>query len=426
MSQITHSMAAKMRKTSADVEDLRDHMADFEDMWRPIRSYFYWEKHCFDIPVCWSLRSVFDALDGISTMSDDLADLVPDIERLDAVMPQMVALMPPMIESMKSQKQMMLNQYQAQKAQQDQTMAMQNNATAMGHAFDDAKNDDSFYLPPEAFDNADFKRGIKLFLSPDGHAVRFTIIHQGDPLTVDGTSRVEPLKTAAADAIKGTPLEGSSIYLGGSAALYKDMQQGANFDLLIAATAALVLIFIIMVVLTRAVVAAAVIVGTVVLSLAASFGLAVLLWQHIAGIPLHWMVLPMSVIILLAVGADYNLLIVSRMKEEIHAGLHTGIIRAMVGTGSVVTSAGLVFAFTMMSMAVSKLIVIGQVGTTIGLGLLFDTLVVRSLMTPSLSTQLGRWFWWPQRVRPRPVPRPWPKPPARLETQEEALTAGRR
>ncbi|MCC9187157.1 MMPL family transporter, partial [Mycolicibacterium mageritense] len=53
---------------------------------------------------------------------------------------------------------------------------------------------------------------------------------------------------------------------------------------------------------------------------------------------------------------------------------------------------------------------IGQVGTTIGLGLLFDTLVVRSLMTPSLATLLGRWFWWPLRVRPRPVPQPWPKP----------------
>jgi RND superfamily putative drug exporter len=107
-----------------------------------------------------------------------------------------------------------------------------------------------------------------------------------------------------------------------------------------------------MLLLTRAVVASAVIVGTVVLSLASAFGLSVLLWQHI-GIPLHWMVLPMSVIVLLAVGADYNLLLVSRMKEEIHAGLNTGIIRAMVGTGSVVTSAGLVFAFTMMSMAVS-------------------------------------------------------------------------
>ncbi len=410
LAQVTHNMATKMNKTSADVQELRDHMADFDDFFRPIRSYFYWEKHCFDIPACWSLRSVFDALDGISTMSDDLSDLVPDLERMDTLMPQMVALMPPMIESMKNQKQMMLNQYQAQKAQQDQTMALQDNSTAMGQAFDDAKNDDSFYLPPEAFDNTDFKRGIKLFLSPDGHAVRFTIFHQGDPLTEEGTSRTGPLKIAAADAIKGTPLEGSRIYLGGSAAMYTDMQQGANYDLLIVAVAALILIFIIMVVLTRAVAAAAVIVGTVVLSLSASFGLSVLLWQHIIGIPLHWMVLPMTVIILLAVGSDYNLLLVSRMKEEIHAGLNTGIIRAMVGTGSVVTSAGLVFAFTMMSMAVSKLIVIGQVGTTIGLGLLFDTLVVRSLMTPSLAALLGRWFWWPKQVRPRPLPQPWPQP----------------
>ena len=111
----------------------------------------------------------------------------------------------------------------------------------------------------------------------------------------------------------------------------------------------------------------------------------------------------MAAIVLLAVGADYNLLLVSRMKEEIHAGLNTGIIRAMAGTGSVVTSAGLVFAFTMASMSVSHLIVIGQVGTTIGLGLLFDTLIVRSFLTPSIATLLGRWFWWPQRVRPRPA-----------------------
>ena len=128
------------------------------------------------------------------------------------------------------------------------------------------------------------------------------------------------------------------------------------------------LIFIIMLIITRSVVASAVIVGTVLLSLGASFGLSVLIWQHLIGIELHWMVLAMSVIILLAVGADYNLLLVSRFKEEIHAGLNTGIIRAMGGTGSVVTSAGLVFAFTMMTMAVSELTVIGQVGTTIGLG----------------------------------------------------------
>ena len=124
----------------------------------------------------------------------------------------------------------------------------------------------------------------------------------------------------------------------------------------------------------------------------------------------------MSVIILLAVGSDYNLLLVARFKEEIHAGLNTGIIRAMGGTGSVVTAAGLVFAFTMMSLAVSELTVIAQVGTTIGLGLLFDTLIVRSLMTPSIAALLGRWFWWPQWSGRGPSLALWPSPPSPSET----------
>ena len=174
-------------------------------------------------------------------------------------------------------------------------------------------------------------------------------------MTAEGISHIDAIKKAATEALKGTPLEGSKIYLGGTAATFKDMHDGSDYDLLIAGIASLCLIFIIMLIITRSVVASAVIVGTVVLSLGASFGLSVLIWQHLIGIELHWMVLAMSVIILLAVGADYNLLLVSRFKEEIHAGLNTGIIRSMGGTGSVVTSAGLVFAFTMMTMAVSQL-----------------------------------------------------------------------
>ncbi len=111
-------------------------------------------------------------------MSDDFQDLVPDIERMADLTPQMAAVLPAQIQTMKNQKQMMLNQYQAQKAQQDQNIAQQENATAMGQAFDAARNDDTFYLPPEAFGTADFQRGMKLFISPDGHAVRFTVNHQ--------------------------------------------------------------------------------------------------------------------------------------------------------------------------------------------------------------------------------------------------------
>ncbi|MDG4666961.1 MMPL family transporter [Mycobacterium sp. 236(2023)] len=406
MADITHSMVSKMENMLVDIEDLRDSIANFDDFFRPIRNYFYWEPKCFNIPVCWALRSVFDTLDGINVMTDDFKAILPDMKRLDTLMPQMVALMPEMIETMKTMRTMMLTMYQSQKGQQDQMAAMSEDADAMGEAFDDSMNDDSFYLPPEIFENADFQRGLEQFLSPDGHAVRFIISHEGDPLSPEGVAKIDNIKTAAKEAIKGTPLEGSKVYLGGTAATFKDMQDGNNYDLLIAGISALGLIFIIMLILTRAVVAAAVIVGTVVLSLAASFGLSVLLWQHILGQELHWMVLAMAVIILLAVGADYNLLLVSRLKEEIHAGIGTGIIRAMGGSGSVVTAAGLVFALTMMSMSVSELTVIGQVGTTIGLGLLFDTLVIRAFMTPSIAALLGPWFWWPQRVRTRPIPAP--------------------
>ena len=146
------------------------------------------------------------------------------------------------------------------------------------------------------------------------------------------------------------------------------------------------LILLIMMFITRSLVAALVIVGTVALSLGAAFGISVLVWQYLFGIPLYWVILPLSVILLLAVGSDYNLLLVSRFKEEIHAGLNTGIIRAMAGSGSVVTAAGLVFAFTMASFHHQRLEgLLGQIGTTIALGLMFDTLIVRSFMTPSIA-----------------------------------------
>jgi putative drug exporter of the RND superfamily len=319
------------------------------------------------------------------------------------IMPQLVVQLPQMIAFMQSMRNTMLTMYSTMSgifAQADETSQ---DATAMGQAFDAAKNDDSFYLPPEVFKNPDFQRAMNSFLSPDGKAARFIISHNGDPATPEGIARIDQIKTAAEEALKGTPLVNAKIYIGGTASTAKDWHDGSKYDLLIAGIAALCLIFIIMLVTTRGFIAALVIVGTVALSLGASFGLSVLVWQYILGINLHWMVLAFSVIILLAVGSDYNLLLVSRMKEEIGAGINTGIIRAMGGTGKVVTTAGLVFAFTMASMVVSDLRIIGQIGTTIALGLLFDTLIVRSFMTPSIAALLGRWFWWPQRVRPRPA-----------------------
>ena len=200
-----------------------------------------------------------------------------------------------------------------------------------------------------------------------------------------------------------------------------DMQEGVIIDLLFAGISSLILIFAIMLLITRSVVAALVIVGTVAASLGTVCGLSVLVWQDLMGFGVQWVVLPLSIIILLAVGSDYNLLVVSRLKEEIHAGLNTGIIRGMGATGRVVTAAGLVFAFTMASMIVSELRVVGQLGTTIGLGLLVDTLIVRSFMTPSIAAALGHWFWRPintfrKNKTDDPDPDPKPEPDADTHT----------
>ncbi|OBH52603.1 RND family transporter [Mycobacterium sp. E2479] len=403
LSNTTHETTRLTRETVQITEALRDDIANFDDFFRPIRSYFYWEKHCYDIPSCWALRSIFNALDGIDQVAQNIVNLSANLDKLDRIQPKLVALIPPQIESQQRNLDTIMSNYAITQGLNDQAKAQSDNATAQGDAFDKAKNDDTFYLPPEAFKSPDFARGLKQFISPNGHAVRLIISHEGDPATPEGINHIAPIKQAVHEAIKGTPWEGAKVYLGGTAATYKDMHDGSNIDLMIAGIAAATLIFVIMLVITRSVVAAFVIVGTVLLSLGASFGLSVLVWQYILGMKLHWMVLAMAIILLLAVGSDYNLLLISRFKEEIHAGLKTGTIRAMAGSGSVVTSAGLVFAATMATFMFSPLLVMAQVGTTIALGLLFDTLIVRSFMTPSLATLLGRWFWWPQHVRPRPA-----------------------
>ncbi|MDM3904302.1 RND family transporter [Mycobacterium intracellulare subsp. chimaera] len=403
MSDTTHHMLGDMSEMKATLDQMRDHLADFDDFARPFRNYLYWEPHCFNIPACWASRSVFEAIDGVDKFSDDMKALLKDVDNIDAVLPQMRQQFPPIIAVANFMRGSLLTMHSSFSGLITQMSKMTDTASAMGEAFDASKSGDYFYLPPEAFDNPDFQRGLKLFLSPDGKAARFIITHDTDPATPAGISAVMPELAAAHQAVKGTNLTDARFYLTGTAAIYRDIQSGSRYDLLIVGIAALTLIFVVMLVITRALVASLVIVGTVLISLGAAFGLSVLVWQYLFGLELNWIAPVFGLIILLAVGSDYNLLLVSRFQEEIGAGLKTGIIRSVGSTGGVVTAAGLVFAFTMMSMVASDLRSIGQAGSTIGLGLLFDTLVVRSLMTPSIAALLGRWFWWPQRVRRRPA-----------------------
>ena len=196
----TNEQTEAFHATVATITTLRDEIANFDDFFRPLRNYFYWEPHCFDIPVCAALRSVFDALDGIDALSDQFGNITASLDELNALQPKLLALLPPQIASQQTNRDLVLTNYATTSGINDQTAAALQNATAMGQAFDAAKNDDSFYLPPEVFTNSEFQRGLKLFLSPDGKAARMIITHDGDPATPQGISHIDAIKNSAEEA----------------------------------------------------------------------------------------------------------------------------------------------------------------------------------------------------------------------------------
>ncbi|OBH82120.1 RND family transporter [Mycobacterium sp. E2989] len=384
-------------------DDIRDEVSNVDDFFRPIKSYFYWERHCFDIPICWTFRSLFETIDQIDKLADDIADAKVSLQEVDKTFPQIIAQLKATADDTEALQSKLVNSYGSADLQTVQTEQTFDDLINVGNDFDRSRSDDFFYIPHEGFDNEDVKAGMKLMMSPDGKAARFIVTHEGDAMGPEGVEHVEQFPEAIKTILKETSLAGARIYIGGSGSNDKDIKQYAMSDLMIAAIAAFVLIFLIMMFITRSLVAALVIPGTVAFSYAGAFGLSILVWQHLIGLHLHWLVLPLTFIILVAVGSDYNLLLINRVKEELHGGIHTGLIRALGSTGGVVTSAGLVFAFTMLAMLTSDLRTIGQVGSTVCIGLLLDTLIVRSFVVPCILRILGPWFWWPTLVRTRPV-----------------------
>jgi transport protein len=398
-----HTTVLTFENLQAVTDEVNSDIANLDDFMRPLKAYFYWEPHCFDIPVCYAFKSLFDGLDGIDALDEQIHNAVTDFQAIDALMPQMVTQLKIQRDETAALQAVIVNSYGPAHLQSTQTDQTFDDLINVGNDFDKSRSDSYFYMPREAFDNEDVKTGMTLMMSPDGKAARFIVTHEGNAMGPEGVEHVEKFPEAIQIALKETSLAGAKIYIGGAGSNNLDIKTYAASDLLIVAIAAFILIFLIMLFITRSLMAALVIPGTVAFSFAGAFGLSVLVWQHLIGLHLHWLVLPLTFIILVAVGSDYNLLLISRVKEELGAGIHTGLIRALGSTGGVVTSAGLVFAFTMLAMLTSDLRTIGQVGSTVCMGLLLDTLIVRTFIVPCLLRILGPWFWWPTLVRTRPL-----------------------
>jgi putative drug exporter of the RND superfamily len=383
-------------KMKAITDETRDSLANVDDFFRPLRSFLYWEKHCFDIPVCYALRSLNESTDSIDQLSEQLAHLVDGLRVIDAVPAQFAEKLDMMAADTRVVQRLTLTTQSLLNATVVQMKSAIGPMVDMAKAFDNAKNDDFFFLPPDALKTDDFQVGRHFFVTKDGKGARFIVFHHGEAMSSEGIAQARNALATAQEALKGTTLSDAKLYMAGSSSSYRDIKDFAAYDTVIMMLATFSLVFIIVLLITRALVGAIIVTLTVMLSFAASFGLSVFIWETVLGAELHWLTLPISFMVLVAVGSDYNLLLLSRYREELVAGIQTGVVRTMGTSGSVAVTASFVFAFTMLALLSSDVVSIGQVGATICLGIILDMLVFRFFLVMPVARLLGRWFWWPQ------------------------------
>ncbi|HWJ82555.1 MAG TPA: MMPL family transporter [Nocardioides sp.] len=256
-----------------------------------------------------------------------------------------------------------------------------------------------FYLPPAALQDRRFAAASGLYLSEDGRTARFMVLDSDDAFGDVAAARTATIARIVRQSFSETRLADADVSTTGIASTNHDLVDISADDLHFIEIGALVAVFLVLLLLLRSVVAALVLMGTVVLSYAAAMGLAVAVFQLLLGQEIDWTVEAVAFVILVAVGADYNLLLTKRMHEEAPDGDRSGVARATAATGGVITTAGLIFAGSMFALMAGRVSTMGQCGLTIGAGLLIDTFVVRTVLVPGLATLLGRHLWWPRRMQ---------------------------
>ena len=272
-------------------------------------------------------------------------------------------------------------------------LAMQDDAASSSMA--------GFNIPPEVLGTADFRAATKTFLSPNGHWARYLVFTGLDPFSPAAMDQVNDILDTARAAQPNTTLQDATITIGGYPAALRDTRDYYREDIRFIVAATVVVVLITLMILLRAIVAPLYLVGSVVISFFGALGIGVLAFQYGLHQPLHWTVPPLAFVVLVAVGADYNLLFASRLRDESPRSTRYGVIRTLSSTGGVITAAGLIFAASMWGLLFSSIGTVVQGGFVIGAGILLDTFVVRTVLVPAIATLMGRTNWWPSRLTTR-------------------------
>jgi RND superfamily putative drug exporter len=239
----------------------------------------------------------------------------------------------------------------------------------------------------------------KPVVGPEGTLLSLQL--RENPYSVGAQDRIPAVRRAVQAA------GGPDVLVGGQTAISFDQKDAASRDTVLIVPVALLVVLLILMLLLRALVAPLLLIFTVVLSFAAALGVSVLVWEHVFGfsgtdpsIPLY------AFVFLVALGIDYNIFLMARVREEsVHRGTRAGMVRGLGATGGVITSAGIVLAGTFAVLGVLPLVFLTEIGFAVAFGVLLDTFVVRSILVPALTLDVGRKVWWPSALARREDPR---------------------
>jgi len=233
----------------------------------------------------------------------------------------------------------------------------------------------------------------------------------GEPKVVDGLVEINAVLGVTADgevgyqairelrAVVGDVGDGSAL-VGGFTAINLDTQDTAERDLYLIIPIVLLVVFMVLALLLRAIVAPLLLIATVVLSYLATLGIAEVVFAHIFGWPPADPAVPLfGFVFLVALGIDYNIFLMTRVREEsLKLRTRPGILAGLRVTGGVITSAGIVLAATFAALGVIPILFLAQIAFVVAFGVLLDTTVVRSLLVPALTYDIGRAIWWPSKL----------------------------
>ena len=230
------------------------------------------------------------------------------------------------------------------------------------------------------------------------------------PKVVDGTVLVEATLSVQADSVAAEkvvktlrdelPAIDATAKVGGVTALALDTNTTATADLRVIIPTVLFVVLIVLMLLLRSIVAPLLLIGTVVLSYAATLGVSALVFNHLLGFPGADPSVPLfGFVFLVALGVDYNIFLMTRVREEsLQLGTRAGIVRGVEATGGVITAAGIVLAATFSALQVIPILFLVQISFIVAFGVLLDTILVRSLLVPALSYDIGKRIWWPSKL----------------------------